>query len=433
MKSKIIILILLPLSLLAENINLSTAYELSLSNDDEVKSSMYESLAATKRKQQATSAMFPSIQAEVSYYGNKYNKDINGYGDPRYNESYTKYGISLSQPLFRPELWYQRSEESLREDINLLSYESTKQELARKVAQAYFDLAYANESLKLAKSYEEVSKAKYNQLDKSLQMGLANKMDSLEAKVRYDEAILGVSKAKREIEIKSLALSQFVGEIVGVKDSFENLNLTFFKNLDLKVYENVFQNLNYKQSAIATEISDKEKKKRMAGFLPTVDFNIEYSNSNYTDDYRFGDENHKTETTIRFSLPLFRSGLNLERLQEGELLKLSSMAKQANTQKKVDIEQKQAISDFNNYLQECEIMKQSLEHAIVYERAITQGYEEGLKDIVDLLDARARLYKTKSEGLNAGYKLINSYLTLESLVGNISIQTIKNLETAFNR
>ncbi len=170
----------------------------------------------------------------------------------------------------------------------------------------------------------------------------------------------------------------------------------------------------------------------MTGVLPTVDFSVGFSNSDYKDDARFGDEDNKVETMIRFTMPLFKSGLTIERIQEGELLKMSSMSKQLDMQKKVAIEQKQAISDFRNYLQEANIVRNSLEHARVYEQAIERGYEEGLKNIVDLLDARARVYKTKADALNAGYQLILGYLNLEYLIGNISIDTIRNLERAFN-
>ncbi|EAK9873435.1 TolC family protein [Campylobacter fetus] len=432
MKTKIVITALLPICIFANDISLSTAYELALSNDEEVKASMYENLASSERRKQATSAMLPSIDAQILYNGERYDKSSGRSGKQRMDETFTKYGVNLTQPLFRPELWYQRKQEVLRESGYSIMYDGSKQGLARKVAEAYFKLAYANESLKLAKSYESANKAKYDQMQKSLDMGLANKMDTLEAKVRYDEAILDVNKALRQIEVAKLSLAKYVGEEVGVKNSFENMDLSFFSNLNLSPYENIFANLDYKQSEISTQIATEEKNKRMTGVLPTIDFSVGFSNSDYKDDARFGDEDNKVETMIRFTMPLFKSGLTIERIQEGELLKMSSMSKQLDMQKKVAIEQKQAISDFRNYLQEANIVRNSLEHARVYEQAIERGYEEGLKNIVDLLDARARVYKTKADALNAGYQLILGYLNLEYLIGNISIDTIRNLERAFN-
>lgn len=416
-----------------EGVGLGQAYEMALANDQGLKSMMYETLAAGERVWQATAVLLPSVEIDYLYNGEKYDKVYEGREKYRLDESFYKYGITLRQQIFRPDLWINRLQEGLREEGYKITHESTKQELASKVAKAYFDLAFANKNLELATSYEEANKAKYEQMDKQLQMGLVNKMDTLEAKVRYDQAKLDVSVAKRQIEVAKLELAKLTGQTVAVKNDVEKIKLDFFDSLSLAKYENILANFEYKQSEIVTQIATKEKQKRYAEFLPSADFSIGYSNYKYKDKTNFGDEKRKVETMFRVSMPIFSSLHTVSRVQEGEYLKMSSLSKQLDTSRKVEIDQKTAVSEYKNYLAQMKIMFSALETARLYETAIERGYAEGLRSIVELFDARARVYKTRIDALNTGHQLVLGYIMLEYLVGDITTDTIHRLDSVFNQ
>ena len=418
-------------SLNAADTALSTAYEMALENDELVKSTMYEDMAAKERTWQATAALLPSIEAVYVYNGEKYDKKIDGTKLGRTNETFQRYGVTLTQQLIRPDLWYGRAQEGLRESGYDIIYEQAKQELANRVATAYFELAYANKNLELAGFLENANRAKFEQLSKQLELGLANKMDTLEANVRYDQALLGVSRAERRIEVAKLALAKIVGQEIEVAYDFENIKLDFFDTVDVTKYENVFANHEYQQSEIASKIATHEKNKRIAAFFPTADLSLSFSNYDYKDKVRFGDEKNKVEAMVRVSMPIFKSGFNYARLQEGEYLKMSSLSKQLDTQRKVQVEQKTAVSDFRNFLSEAKIMQDSVKTAELYLLAVERGYSEGLRDIVELFDARARVHQTMLDALEAAHKLVLSYIKLAYLVGSISPETIHNLQGVF--
>ncbi|WP_172127822.1 TolC family protein [Campylobacter sp. RM16192] len=89
------------------------------------------------------------------------------------------------------------------------------------------------------------------------------------------------------------------------------------------------------------------------------------------------------------------------------------------------------MSEFLNLIDEVELTKSSLENSLVYRDFVQQAYGDGLKDIVDLFDAQAKVFRIQNELLNSNHKLVLSYLELESLIGNISMTTMKKLERAF--
>ena len=215
-------------------------------------------------------------------------------------------------------------------------------------------------------------------------------------------------------------------------DYFENINIDFFKNLDLKKYSDIEQNLDYKQSTLLTKIAEKEHIKRKSEHLPTIDFSIGYSNNSYKDTKAFGDKKRRVETNIRLNIPIFSSWYTSYRVEEGMFLRQASISRQNEVRKNVDIAQRQAAIDFQNYIQEYDINVRSLEHANVYERSIERGYEEGLKNLVDLLDARARVHKIRNELIASARNVVLAYLELESLINDINTQSMNKLESAFN-
>lgn len=426
MKIKILAFLGLPALILADSISLSQAYHMALENDQEYRYYIYTNLATAERYKQSVSQLFPTVSADASYRGDKYDRY-----KKEVDESYRSYGVTLRQQIFQPSLYYQKDQEALRKEESRLNLELNRQELAKRVAKAYFDLVYTSENLKLAQSYNEANKARLEQMEKSLSLGLTNKMDMLESKVRYDESILGVSKAQRDIDIARIALNKLIGKDVEVKNHLANLDINFFKNIAVAKFNDTNKNIQYQQSLIGTQIAEKEYSKRKSEHLPTVDFSIGYSKNDYIDNKNFGDKENRVETMIRLSIPIFSSGLTTYRAQEAELLRQASIARQNDIQKSVDISQRQKISDFQNYIQEYDIVLQSLENAKIYELSIERGYQEGLRNIVDLLDAKARVHKIRNDALTTAYNVVSSYLELEGLVNNITSESMNNLENAF--
>ncbi|QKG30302.1 TolC family protein [Campylobacter sp. RM16187] len=428
MKTKILLLSLF-LAANASEVSLSTAYEMALQNNNELIQNTFERLATTQRVKQATAALLPSISVQATYNIEKYTQEDRV--NIKIDESFYKYGINLNQVIFRPSLWYQKNQQEIREAGSELSLESVRQELVKKVAKAYFDYAYAKQKLKLAQSYKESNEARYNKMQKSLKFGLVNKMDTLESKVRYDESRLEVNKANRDIEITKLSFEKLIGEDIEIGDIFSNLNIGFFKGVNILNFNNLSENLDLKQSELLEIYSGNEYKKAKAERFPTVDLNLGFFNQHYIDNYRFKDKTKKLEGSIRFSMPLFTSGFNSAKIEEARLLQIASAHRHINAQKEINIKQKQIMSDFISYIDKFEIAKDAIGYAKIYEESIQKGYEEGLKNIVDLLDAKVRVFNSENELLNAGYKLITAYLELQHLIGNVSLSMIKDLEKAF--
>ncbi|MDO5046803.1 TolC family protein [Campylobacter sp.] len=426
MKSKILISILCFVSLSAQDTSLSQAYQMALNNDHGLKQNIYEGFATKERTKQTLASFFPSVSFDVSYNGQRYKKN-----SIKVDESYIRYGVSINQIIFRPASWYELNQDKLREQGSDLINLAVEQDLAKKVAKAYFDYSHALNSLEFAKQYEEVTKARFKQLQKSLEFGLSNKMDLLESKVRLDEARLNINKVKQQIQIANLELTSIIGSQIEVNKRLSNLDLEFFKGIMLEQFSDISKNLQYKQSEILTQISNEELKKRKSEHLPSVNLNVGYYNDRYMERKYPIDENNKLQSTISFVFPIFTGGQTAARVEEARLLNLSNIERQKNSQNKILVEQKKVVSEFLNLIDEVDLTRLSLENSLLYRDFVQQAYNDGLKDVVDLFDAQAKVFRMQNELLNSSHKLVLSYLELEALIGNISILTMENLERAF--
>ena len=75
MKTKILLSALLASNFaFAQSVSLSEAYEMALENNNEVKMNMYNNIASQERLSQATAMFLPTINAEASYIGEKYDR-----------------------------------------------------------------------------------------------------------------------------------------------------------------------------------------------------------------------------------------------------------------------------------------------------------------------------------------------------------------------
>lgn len=404
-------------------LSLARAYELALQNDNDLKRSHYEAQAASSKARQSFAALLPSINAEMVYNIEKYKKN-----NKNIDETSNRYGLGLNQPLFRTDLWYDDKLSGLREYSSQLIFDATKQELAAKLSQAYFTYIFDTQALELAKSYAAAAAARFERTQKSLLMGLANKIDSLEAKLHSDQAELEVAKAKRKIEISRLALVNIIGSEDEKLPENLSIDLSFFKALDLQKFKNIEQNFDYRQSKIASEHAEGDLTKKWLSYAPTLDLHLGFYQQNYKDKKSFADEKNKFQATIRFNLPLYSGGATKASVEESQLNRLATLENESKVKKQTELKQRQARSDFLSYLAEYELSQSAIEHAQLLEHSIEQAYSHGLKSLVDLLEARAKLFKARSDALASSHKLVLAYIDLYANIAELNQDTINILQ-----
>ena len=125
------------------------------------------------------------------------------------------YGLTLVQPLFRVENWYSYSESELQAGQAELQFKIAEQSLIVRVAQAYFDVLIAQDTVTLVDAQKSAISEQLEQAKRNFEVGSATITDTLEAQARYDLAGSQEIAAKNDLEIKRSALQQLINSPPG--------------------------------------------------------------------------------------------------------------------------------------------------------------------------------------------------------------------------
>jgi outer membrane protein len=173
-----------------------------------------------------------------------------------------------------------------------------------------------------------------------------------------------------------------------------------------------------KKSESTVAFHKNEMKNAMSQHLPTVDFEMSYSKYNIdnpTSDYN---NDEKNQFMFVFRLPLFQGGYTLSKTKEAKMKYQSAMEDLADIRAKTNIDYEKYKSVFDSSMKMLPLYQESLENANLYKESIEQGYNFGLKSILDVYDANNKLYEVKYEYLDNLYELIDAYVNLLILTNN---------------
>ena len=146
--SRTLLALALAAALPASGADLLNVYRDALVSDPVYQSARAQFAATAERLPQARSGYLPFINGNVGI--TRYWLDREG--APSFDYTYKTYGITLSQPIFRPQNWIaigQAEKTVLQAQATLAQ---AQQDLGLRAAQAYFDVLLARDTVALSES-----------------------------------------------------------------------------------------------------------------------------------------------------------------------------------------------------------------------------------------------------------------------------------------
>ena len=300
-------------------------------------------------------------------------------------------------------------------------YNAALQELVLSVQTAYLNLLAAKESLISAKASLETYKQSYSEAQKRYKLGMVSLSDNLQAKTRYEQALLTVVQAENGVEQYSGALAVL-------------LNLTPNTPLRLKaphfgkqhtqietdnINELFAQALQNRPEIHAQQSAERAAKAQLSvaktGRLPSLSAKAAV---NYNDNWKHSAP-YKTDNSagLTLSWPLFTG------FSAGYSVDAASYAykqEQDNTlslKLQVQNEVWSRYQDYKTAVRSYEISQTVLDSAEENERVAFRYYKVGKADILTLLTAVAQLADARQNKINAFYNLLVSKANLYRSIG----------------
>lgn len=409
----------------AEPLMLSKAYDLALQNEPHLRSLAFKTQATKEYIEQNKARLYPQVQSSVSW--GRYEYDAAYLTKGAVKEDYSSYSISASQPLYHRELWRGVDESEARSAAANYQYQAEEQKLGLEVAKAYFNLLRTQRNVELFNSKKEFYQTKYKQLEEMLKLGLTNRMDVLEAKVASDKALSEWLAEQKRAKVAMLRLEHMIKEPVGELPSFDFTMIDGDKLFQERTrWENKLENNpNLKSSIASQEMAMHQVAIRESEHYPKVDLSLTRKET-YTQD----EVAHKydNQAIIQMSIPIYQGGYAQSRVREGRILLDSAQQDVVYNQLESKLRFEELWAEQRLNIETLLALKESEKSAELYLRSVEEGHKAGLKSLVDILEGKAKLYEIKRDAIDAGYGLVNNYLSLLDVCGELNSENIALLE-----
>src|SRR6185436_6349699 len=192
----------------------------------------------------------------------------------RYPES-AGYTLTFTQPLFRYQNWIQYEQSGFQVQQAEATFGQAYQDLIVRVAQAYFDVLGAQDTLLLVRAQREAISEQLAQAKRNFEVGTATITDTHEAQARYDLNGATEIAAQNDLESKRRALQLLTGREPGeLKPLRADIRLTPPNPNDMQTWVEIADKQSYQVqiAEAANEVAALEAKRNTAAHLPTLDF-----------------------------------------------------------------------------------------------------------------------------------------------------------------
>src|ERR1019366_7293553 len=193
--------------------DLLETYRAALNQDALIASARATQQAGKEKQTQGRSLLLPNVN--LSAYTTQNQLSVAGFPFPDTNYNTSGGTVSVVQPLFRQQNWEAYSESEIQVAITDVQYNQAEHDLILRVAQSYFDVLIAQDSVELAGAQKQAISEQLNQAKRNFEVGTATITDTYEAQARYDLTGYQEITAQSNLEIKNRALQQITNVAPG--------------------------------------------------------------------------------------------------------------------------------------------------------------------------------------------------------------------------
>ncbi|HCN89281.1 MAG TPA: channel protein TolC [Oxalobacteraceae bacterium] len=414
------------LSANAQAVDLLQVYKDALANDAQFASARATLAAGEEKSTQGRAGLLPSVALTGSYARtglNVYEQDPPNL-DIGMNYNTSGYTLSLSQPLFRWANWETYQQSKLSVALSEAQFAQAQQDLIVRVAQAYFDVLGAQDTLDSVQANKVAITEQLASAKRNFEVGTATITDTHEAQARYDLAVAQEFASQSDLEIKRSALQQIIGKATGDLAPLRiGVKLTSPEpaQIDKWVASAEAQNYGVIGQQFALEIAQREIKRNRAGHMPTLDLVASRNHSNQGGALLTSPANVSNANSIgvQWVIPIF-SGFAIDsKVRESIALEDKARYDLENARRTAAQAARQSYLGVNSGLAQVT----ALEAAEVSSQSALDsnklGYQVGVRINIDVLNAQQQVYSTLQSLAKARYDTLVNGLRLKSAAGTL--------------
>ena len=429
-------LLLLPLSAAAED--LFQVYR-DAQRYDAAYSSARQALEAGREKlPQGRALVLPTLNLTGAATRSRFDVDSN---DPAVSPSFTRstssasYTLTLTQPLYRPQnlIQYEQAEFQVRQAE--ATFGLAYQDLVIRVAQAYFDLLGAQDTLNLVRAQKAAISEQLAQAKRNFEVGTATITDTHEAQARFDLSTAQEIAALNDLESKRHALQQLTGKAyTEVKPLRADVKLSPPNPNEMGAWVQLAEKQNYtvQQSEAAGEVAAREARRTSAAHRPTLDIvgSVAQSTDSGTITNVIGRDITTAQIGLQLALPIYQGGSLSSKEREAAALSLKARDDTENARRQAALAARQTYLAVINGIAQTAALEQALISSQSALDSNRLGYEVGVRINIDVLNAQQQLFSTRRDLAVARYNTITNQLRLKAAAGSLREEDLEEINRA---
>ena len=416
--------------------DLMQVYREALINDQQYMAARATAEAGREKGPQGLAGLLPTVSATANtvWNENKYVPSNAAKTDRNFNTN--AYNVNLTQPLFRWQNYMQYGQGKLQVVQAEANFAQASQDLILRVAQAYFDVLYAQESLKAVRSNKEAIGQQLEQAKKSFEVGTVTITDSQEAQARFDLASAQEIKAENDLEVARYALRVIVGKDSGELNRLKpqaELKPPQPASMDKWVDAAVQDSFTVQAQQAAAEVAAKEVERMRAGHYPTIDVVANYGKNNQALSFLGNDSLETTARNIglQLNVPIFQGGYVNSKTREAVANRNAAEATLENAKRTAALNVQQSYLGVVTGLAGIRALDAALISSISALESNKLGLDVGVRIIIDVLNAEQQVYVTRRDLAKVRFDTLLSQLKLKAAVGSLSEADLEQINPLF--
>jgi len=348
-----------------------------------------------------------------------------------------QWALNLRQNVFSWENWMALKAAAKEVAQAEANYQAAEQQLILRVAQAYFNVLAAADTLEANQASLEAISHQLDQANKRFEVGLIAITDVEDAKAARDTAAAAVIAGKRSLATSEDQLQEITGEKYdSLSKPGTDMPLKSPDPADESRWVDISleQNLSLISSRLAADIARDNVRQAIGGHLPTLDLvagrSWQQQNANEIiggaalgfPSESFPDvASHYNDRQIglQLTVPLFAGGYTQSKVRQAQYQWIAAKEAVVQSSRATERQARDAYLGVIAGIARVQSLRQALESNQTALRATEAGYDVGTRTSVDVLNARRLLVQAQTDYAGSRYDYIVSVLQLRLAAGNL--------------
>ncbi len=335
------------------------------------------------------------------------------------------WALTLTQPVIDIGRWGQLEQSQFIARTGDVSLAQARQDLILRVAQSYFDVLAAQDTLDTILAQKEAVSVQLQAAQQGFDLGATTITDTYEAQSRLDLLNANELQARNALQVARDQLAKIIDEhprqLAGLARSTA-LPAPEPNRIDDWADQASRANLEVARAQLTAQIVEKQIDIARSGHYPTLNL---YAQTGTASDrgihgQRNGPRSLDTAVGLQLSIPLYSGGGISSQVRE-QTSRLQQARYEFEAAKRQAVQStREHFSGVTSGLAQIQALRAAEQSSLAALEANRTGYEIGVRVNIDVLNAQQQLYETRRALARARYDTLLHSLRLKAASGMLS-------------